>query len=316
LIVHNPRAGARPRGPLVARLADHLAGEGWQAVPAADLAEASLVAEQLRSEGRLRAVVVAGGDGTVAAVANATPVGTPVVVYPLGTENLVARYFGYRRRPRSVAEVLRTGCETPIDAGLASGRLFVLMISAGFDAEVVRRVAHSRIGHIRRWTYAKPLLTAMRTYKYPELRISWTGPSLIGAESEPRELEVASVRWIFGMNLSKYAFGLNFAPAASGTDGLLDVCTFSEGSVFQVFRYTWGVLLRRHLRYRDARMIRCSQIRIEAPDGITVPYQLDGDFGGFLPVEVRILPRRLRFLLPVATAKRIAAAGIIDQPCR
>ena len=314
LLAHNPRAGPRPRAPQVLRLADRLAEDGWNAVPVDDLTRTHALAAQLRAEGRLRGVIAAGGDGTLAAVANCTPIGTPLVVYPLGTENLVARYFGYRRRPNAVADLLRTGQEIAIDAGMAGDRLFVLMISAGFDAEVVRRVAEARVGHIRRWTYAKPLLAAMRTYKYPELRISWAGPSLTGTGSEPRELEVASVRWMFGMNLSKYAFGLNFAPAASGTDGLLDVCTFSEGSVLQVFRIAWGVLLRRHLRFRDTLMIRCSRMRIEVPDGITVPYQLDGDFGGFLPVDVRILPGRLRFLMSTAMANRIAAAGIIDKP--
>lgn len=314
LIAHNPHAGARPRVPYVRRLEQRLTEDGWQALPVDDLTELGTLATQLGANGRLRAVIAAGGDGTVSAVANRTPLGTPILVYPLGTENLVARYFGYRRRPAAVTQLLQSGREVAIDAGQAGDHLFVLMISAGFDAEVVRQVAAGRVGHIRRWTYAKPLLATLRTYKYPELRLSWAGPSLPGTASEQREFEVASVRWIFGMNLSKYAFGLNFAPAASGVDGVLDVCTFSEGSVIQVFRYTWGVLWRRHLKYRDHRMIHCSAMRIEAPEGMTVPYQLDGDFGGFLPVDVRVLPGRLRFLLSESTANRIAAAAAINTP--
>jgi diacylglycerol kinase family enzyme len=29
-----------------------------------------------------------------------------------------------------------------------------------------------------------------------------------------------------------------------------------------------------------------------------VPYQLDGDLGGFLPVEIEILPMRMTLLVP------------------
>jgi diacylglycerol kinase family enzyme len=34
--------------------------------------------------------------------------------------------------------------------------------------------------------------------------------------------------------------------------------------------------------------------------GERVPFQLDGDFGGYLPLEVRLLPRRATILVPPA----------------
>lgn len=310
-IAHNPRAGSTSRVAHVQALATRLAADGWQPILVEELSELSDRAAELEAEGRLRAVVSAGGDGTLTAVVNRTPIGTPLVVYPLGTENLVARYFGYKRQPQSVADILQTGERLLIDAGQAGSQLFVLMISAGFDAEVVRRVAEGRVGNIRRWTYAKPLWATMRTYKYPELRLKWNCPVAVSGVSGSDETSGVA-RWVFGMNLSKYAFGLNFAPAASGMDGLLDVCTFSEGSVFHGFRYTWGVFLRRHLKFPDTRMIRCSEMRIEGPGGVKVPYQLDGDFGGFLPVDVRVLPGRLCFLVPTGVARRLAAASLLD----
>ena len=97
--------------------------------------------------GTLRALVCAGGDGTVAFAANVTPLGTPLAILPLGTENLLAKYFGIRADPVVVADVIEQGWICRIDAGMAGERLFTLMAGLGFDADVVRRVHENRTGH-------------------------------------------------------------------------------------------------------------------------------------------------------------------------
>jgi diacylglycerol kinase (ATP) len=42
--------------------------------------------------------------------------------------------------------------------------------------------------------------------------------------------------------------------------------------------------------------VQTRRLRIEAAGA--APYQLDGDPGGELPVEIRVLPRRLTLLVP------------------
>jgi diacylglycerol kinase family enzyme len=103
-------------------------------------------------------------------------------------------------------------------------------------------------------------------------------------------------RWAFVANLPCYAAGLQFAADADGGDGLLDVCTFSGGSLWDGLRYLSYVLLGKHQELDDCCMATGSRLRIEA-DG-PVPYQLDGDPGGMLPLEIEILPRRLNLVLP------------------
>jgi diacylglycerol kinase family enzyme len=284
LVVHNPRAGPRSRRSIIHDLTTRIARDAWDVNLLDDLEQLRLAATRLGEQGQLRAIVAAGGDGTVAALANRTPIGTPLIVYPLGTENLIAKYLGYQQRTDFVAGLLESGREIAIDAGQAGDKLFVLMISAGFDAEVVRRVAEGRAGHIRRWTYAKPLWATLRSYGYPALRLQWENCEA-SSPSGGVQGQCAVVRWVFGMNLSKYAFGFNFTPRAVGNDGLLDVCTFSEGSFFHTFRYAWGLFSRRHLKFRDTQI----------------------DFGGYLPVEVCMLPGRLRFIVEPMAADRLTA---------
>ena len=111
----------------------------------------------------------------------------------------------------------------------------------------------------------------------------------------------AVVRWLFAFNLPCYATGLQFAPQADGADGLLDVCGFGQGSVWHGLRYLTAVLQGRHQTLPDCLTGRVRRLRITAD--AEVPYQLDGDPGGMLPVEIEVLPGRLRLIVPKTMTK-------------
>ena len=115
--------------------------------------------------------MAAGGDGTVAELVNRTAVGLPITVFPLGTANLLAGYLNIFRAFQPFARMLRHGATLRLDAGQANGRIFLLMVGCGFDAEVVDRLHSNRGGHISMWSYAKPIFESIRSYQYPELRI-------------------------------------------------------------------------------------------------------------------------------------------------
>ena len=107
---------------------------------------------------------------------------------------------------------------------------------------------------------------------------------------------------VFVVNLPRYAGGLSFAPQASGTDGLLDVCTFKEGSLWSGLVYLSGVMLGQHESMQDFARVQTRRLRIESTG--PAPYQLDGDPGGELPVEIRALPGRLTLLVSPSWAER------------
>jgi diacylglycerol kinase family enzyme len=240
--------------------------------------------------GTLRAVVAAGGDGTLSLIANRTPPGTPLAILPLGTENLLAKYLGATADPQQLGRTIAAGCTIQLDAGLAGDRLFTLMAGCGFDADVVRRLHRRRTGHIHHLSYAKPILDSIRKYEYPELRVRYAPAGAVGDELTA---EIAA-RWVFVVNLPRYAGGLSFAPQASGTDGLLDVCTFKEGSLWSGLVYLGGVVLGQHEAMEDFERIQTGRLVIESSG--PAPYQLDGDPGGELPIEIRALPGRLLML--------------------
>jgi len=321
LISLNPKAGARCGQALVDALRDGLLSRGFRVAAISHIDELACEASAALAAGTLQAVISAGGDGTVALIANRTPPGTPIAVFPLGTENLLAKYLGMTANVAQLLDAVSHGKTRTLDAGEANGRLFLLMVGCGFDADVVRRLHNERTGHIHHLSYARPILDSIWNYQYPELRVycdqevadhaasqipesssdEVTVTRDLGAatheQSPPTTAVPISARWVFVGNLPRYAGGLRILPDADGNDGLLDLCTFKEGSIWNGLRYLSGVMMGQHQTWEDCTTKRARSLRIESDVG-DVPFQMDGDPGGFLPVDIRILPDRLTLLLP------------------
>jgi diacylglycerol kinase (ATP) len=291
LILMNPNAGAKDSQNRVERLADLLRKRGFRAEISTDLQRVTEQAAAIHAEGCLRALVGVGGDGTAAELVNRTPEGLPLTLLPSGNENLLARHLRLDPAPEKLAETIAHGKVLRLDAGRAGGRIFLLMAGCGIDAEVVRLVHERRTGHIRSRDYLKPLWEVLRTYDYPELRVYCDETD--EANVRPADL---SLRWLAVFNLPCYGGGLRIAPQAEGSDGELDLCGYGGGSFARFLAFAAAVYLRRHQRLGDwtARKIRRVRIESDAP----VPYQLDGDPGGMLPVEIEVLPRRLTLIVP------------------
>lgn len=256
-------------------------------------------------------IVAAGGDGTLALVAHCTPPGTLIAPLPIGTENLVAKHFGVTNDVEAMVDTILRGRDLAIDAGVANGKLFLVMVTCGFDAEVVRAVHLTRRGHINRFSYFWPTIRAIRRYRFPELTVEFStrstppdarafiaggGGKIADLTADPAADESSLCRWAMVFNLPRYAAGLGIEPDAIGDDGVLNLCAMKNGSVAAGFRYLAGVLCKRHIRWPDVNRRHIIGCRITARS--PVAYQIDGDYAGKLPLEIGILPGRVNLRLP------------------
>ena len=297
LISVNPKAGRRSAAGRVDRLTELLGKHGFQVDVFTDLAEVSGRANQFHAEGKLRALVGVGGDGTAAELVNRTDHGVPITLLAAGTANLLSKHFRLSGKPDRLCRTIANGKLLRLDAGRASGRLFISMVGCGFDAEVVQRVhtlreSNPKGAHIGYASYLKPILKSIRSYGYPEIRVYCESGE--GAEEEPDPIVA---RWVFALNLPRYGWGIPLAPKAMATDGVLDLCTFSGRSLMSGMKFaTFAQLGGRHPHLAGCQMRRGRRFRVTSEE--PVPYQLDGDPGGVLPIEVEVLPQRLTLLAP------------------
>jgi diacylglycerol kinase (ATP) len=312
LIAANPKSGAGPGGQRVSALREALLSCGFECEVEQSLSQLRQRALTGDAAGQLKAVVSAGGDGTAEALANLLPAHIPLLLFPMGTENLLAKYLGISGDVRQACDILRGGREKSMDVGSANGKFFLVMLSCGFDAEVVRQMHATRTGHINRWSYARPICASLRSYRFP--RLAWTpqaaehiaGASASFLPSDRRvEEEHRGVAWLFVFNVPRYAAALDFCPQADPTDGLLDVCTFERPGILSGIGYLARLWLGSHQSMRGFSHTRCSRLEIPAPIGdngetLDIPFQIDGDPGGVLPLSIETLPDRLKLLVPEA----------------
>ena len=155
------------------------------------------------------------------------------------------------------------------------------------------RLHSVRQGHITQWSYAKPIWHSIRKYAYPEFRVTYRLNRI--RDETPVEHSVIA-RWAFISNLPLYARGLSFSPAANATDGLLDLCLFQGQSIWAGMRYLAGVVCGAHGGMSDCVTTRALHVVVESDE--PVPYQLDGDPGGMLPLSIELVPQRLTIFAP------------------
>ena len=254
------------------------------------------------------AVVVIGGDGTVAAgVALVAGTETPLAVIPAGTGNDFARAAGIRtRRPgRRLAEVLTRLAEGPLTARAVDAlRLGVVTDAEGAKASLDLWVANSvnigfdalvnqRANTLRRLPAAGRYLAALAA-ELPGFRTAEFGISCDG-----EQIRTTPVALVCVQNGPTIGGGIPLSPGADLADGRAEVSIVGElprAALAGLFPF---VYLRAHRFLTPLRQRSAVRVRVAVPHG--VPVFADGDEvlagseGGGV-VDVTVVPGAVRLL--------------------
>ncbi len=292
-IFANPIAGKGRGAALAERIARRLAAEGLDArVELSRPDDDALAAMDLPSA---RAVVVIGGDGTLRAVASKVMrhcPGTPpaLLVAPMGTANLMGRHLGLswgdKKASERIAAAILGGRIVELDAAECNGELFLLMAGAGIDAHIVHELDRMRRGPINLLSYAMPAMKTATEYGYRAIEVRLDGRRVFG----PR----AGIAFVG--NVREYGTGFAVLPEARGDDGLLDLCAIPCRNQLDVPAILLHAMAGEHTKMEGVVCGRGRRIEIDSP--LAVPVQLDGDAAGFTPIDIRMLERKMRFLVP------------------
>lgn len=245
--------------------------------------DARQAAAQVLSEGYDR-IVAAGGDGTLNEVVNGvTSPDLPIAFLPLGTVNVFALEAGIPMQLDEACALAVQGTPRQITLGRIDGELFLLMVSAGWDAEAVVHVRPRLKRLVGRLAYAVSALEVLLLRTPAPLELVMPDGSCYSG---------------FGVVVSNcHYYGGRYVvtPEASMFSDDFEVCLLRQGSRLAMLKFAAGLLLKRPLQPPLVELFTLARVELR---GQNVSVQVDGDAWGDLPVRLEAVPRAVTMVLP------------------
>jgi diacylglycerol kinase (ATP) len=243
----------------------------------------------------LSTALIFGGDGTVHRyLPDLHKYKIPTLVVPAGSGNDFAKALGIANRSAAL-KAWKRFCATgdnvkEIDLGVirsSSGAetLFCCVASSGLDAEANRR-ANQMPAWLRGWGgYVVAAVQTLARFKTVEFTV----------EADDRTISREGY-FVAVANAHRYGGGMKIAPQARLDDGLLDICFIGRMAKLKVLCALPMVPLGAHIRLKQVEYFRSRTLRLVAARPLDV--YGDGEFVCRTPVEIGLLPRALKVIVP------------------
>lgn len=236
-------------------------------------------------------VIVAGGDGTVRAVADGLAgSGVPLGVVPAGTANLLGYNLGLPRDEAGAIEVAVAGRTADIDlikitVDGGQPEHFAVMAGAGLDAMIMDEVDED---------LKKTVGTA--AYFMAAGRALGRLPMSARITVDGRPIKHHKAIMVLIGNVGGIPPNLDLIPGAAYDDGRLDLMVAAPRRLRDWFKIIARTIIRRQRKDDALELRRGRRVDVELDEPDT--YQLDGDVAGeFSTLSAEVVPGALRVVL-------------------
>ena len=249
------------------------AGFGFEVYPSNANGDYSFLYPSIEENG-VTDIIIAGGDGTINQVINdLRKFDVSFGIIPCGSGNGLAFSAGLVKDPVKSLETIFKGNSKATDAFLINGKFACMLCGLGFDAQVAHDFANDPKRGL--WTYIKKTISNFFS--------SETYPFIIHAGG--KTLKTDSF-FISIANSNQFGNHFTIAPAASLTDGMLDIVVVNKqhklsvlyGTIRQVIGINKLDSLESIDHQKKLLYFQTDQLVIENPG--RAPMHIDGD-----PVE-------------------------------
>lgn len=253
-----------------------------------------VIQHDLHNADIFRAALIFGGDGTVHRYLpdlHRFPI--PALMVPAGSGNDFAKALGIAN-PSVAAQAWKRFCSKgdnvrEIDLGVirSEGKeiLFCCVASVGLDAEA-NRVANRMPAWLRSsGGYVVAAVQALARFRPVEFTIA----------ADDRTLRRKGY-FVAVANAHRYGGGMMIAPQAKLDDGQLDICFVGWMARLKILCALPTLPFGGHVRIKQVDYFRSRSVRIDASRQLDL--YADGDYVCRTPVEIGLLPRALRVIVP------------------
>lgn len=233
-----------------------------------------------------------GGDGTYNEVARALlGTDTAMGVVPGGTTSVLAYELAIPRPASAAVTALLGGSDRPMRVGRTDrGDLFLLMLSAGPDALVLDHLLPTLKRRGGKVGIALQAAVELVRARLPRLRVANGDHEVDGG-------------WAIVGNGRCYGGPWAATPDANPFCDTFEVVVQRRVGRGAAVPFFLGIPRGAHTRRPDVVRLSSQRLVLRGLDDARVPYQVDGDPVGYLPVEAWIDPAPLLVRLPTATVR-------------
>ncbi|MGE5247700.1 MAG: diacylglycerol/lipid kinase family protein [Verrucomicrobiota bacterium] len=283
-VIYNPVAGPKVTG-RIERVRACLTARGlpFRIRSTGGAGDAVVMAREAAYEGA-ETVVAVGGDGTVHEVANGLAgTATRLAVVPGGTGNVFAKELALPSSVEGCLALLSEGKTITVPLGRANDRYFVLLGSAGFDAEVVERMNHRQKNVLGIAAY---VLVGFRhiVRRQPPLWLELPGRERIEAQA----VIIARGR--------KYGGNVTIAPAGDIEGNSFQVIGLLRKGRWAIAKFALDALRGKHTESRHVTVRETASVVVRS--SIPSAAQVDGEYLGPLPVRFNMTDVLLKIVVP------------------
>lgn len=233
-------------------------------------------------------VIVAGGDGTVHAVACGL-IGTETTlgIIPTGTMNNLARSLHIPETIEEACAVIVEGKTHAIDVGKINDHLFIEAAGVGLEAALFPAAEEFKSPGI--WSTLHSIVTGLRA-------LLAFRPTRLHIALDTKQRRAIDAIQVTICNAPYYGAHLQAAPEALIDDGLLDIVIYRHFSKLEYLRHACSISQGRRMYQPKIRRRRARTLHITAD--IPMEIQADGVVYGHTPAAIHVLPGALHVRVP------------------
>lgn len=232
-------------------------------------------------------VIAAGGDGTIHQVVNAmirNHIDLPLAVFPSGTANDFAYYFDLPNDIESMIEIALGDHYTYADVGRCNERYFVNVAAMGFLVDVSQKTDPN----------LKNTLGVLSYYLRSFAEVPKMEPFPVTTVSE-EYMGTDRIYFMLVMNGRSAGGFRRIAEDAKMNDGLLDVLMFKEmKNLMELPQLFFNVMQGQHAENKNVVFFKTQKVTLTTDRQVGT--DLDGEKGCDFPLEIEVLPKRLKVL--------------------
>ncbi len=243
------------------------------------------VIEEDASSAGLDAIVVAGGDGTLAGqISRALATGLPIGLVPLGTFNDIARTLDIPLDLEAACAVIAAGRTRPIDVARVNDTYYATEASVGISSRLARL---QRSEDKQRFGFLAVVASIFAVARYAR-------PFHVEIAHDGRRERLRAVQ-VTVANSQHFAGVITVGDAAID-DGWLDCYCVEVENVLEFLSVARAIVTRSRHSVPGLRTFRAQTFDVRTRHAHRVT--ADGEPAGTTPARFEILPRALRLFVP------------------